>query len=526
MKIEETDLLVIGSGLAGLFFAYKASLYAKVTVLTKKEAVSSNTNQAQGGVAAVFADEDSNENHIKDTLTTGKGMSDLNAVTMMVNEAKDRIEDLVNIGVRFDREKETGLLHMTREGGHSNSRILHYRDFIGREISEKMINFVKSNKKIELNEFQFAIDLIKNDDGVVIGSYVLDRKKNKVKAILAKATVLATGGAGKIYLYTSNPDVAGGDGIAMAYMAGARLANLEFVQFHPTCLYHPEAKSFLISESLRGEGAILRNLKGIEFMEDKDPRRELAPRDIVARAIDTEMKRSGAKFVYLDITHKPSHWIKKRFPSIYGTCLKFGIDIVKDMIPVVPAAHYMVGGVKTDICGKTNVEGLYSIGEVACSGVHGANRLASNSLLEALVMAEECSKRIKKEMNKKLIWSKNQLSYPELGDVHRIQTVILDHDWDLVRRIMWDYVGIVRSDERLNIAKNRVWQIRETINRIYARYGISVDMIELRNVALVSSLVVYSAILRKESRGLHYNSDYPYTNPEWKRDTLLEPGVI
>jgi L-aspartate oxidase len=261
-------------------------------------------------------------------------------------------------------------------------------------------------------------------------------------------------------------------------------------------------------------------------MEGKDPRRELAPRDIVARAIDSEMKTSGAKFVYLDVTHKPLHWLKKRFPSIYKNCMKFGIDIGKDQIPVVPAAHYMVGGVKTDISGKTNVERLYAIGEVACSGVHGANRLASNSLLEALVMAEKCSVRIKNEMKENSKWSRNQLSLPELGDEHRIQTVILDHDWDLVRRIMWDYVGIVRSDERLNIARNRVWQIRETINKIYARYGISVDIVELRNVALVSSLVVYSAILRKESRGLHYNSDYPYTNPEWKKDTILEPGVI
>ncbi len=526
MTIEETDILIIGSGLAGLFLAYKASEYARVTVITKREAHASNTNQAQGGIAAVFDDKDSNDNHVRDTLATGKGLSHADAVKTMVRGAKERIEELITIGVRFDRDEKTGLLKMTREGGHSNSRVVHYRDFVGREVSEKMIDSVKANSSIELNEYQFAIDLITDDNKGVIGSYVLDRKKNKVKAIIAKSTVLATGGAGKIYLYTSNPDVAAGDGIAMAYMAGARLANLEFVQFHPTCLYHPEAKSLLVSEALRGEGAILRNLKGIEFMEGKDPRRELAPRDVVARAIDSEMKRSGAKFVYLDITHRSSDWLKNRFPFVYESCLKFGIDIGKDQIPVVPAAHYMVGGVKTDISGKTNIRGLYAVGEVACSGVHGANRLASNSLLEALVMAEQCSVRIKKDMKKSLKWNKNQLSCPELGDVHRIQTVILDHDWDLVRRVMWDYVGIVRSDERLNIAKKRVWQIRETVNRIYARYGISVDMVELRNIALVSSLVVYSAILRKESRGLHYNSDYPYTNPEWEKDTILEPGVI
>jgi L-aspartate oxidase len=526
LTIEETDILIIGSGLAGLFLAYKASSYARVTVITKREAYSSNTSQAQGGIAAVFDDKDSNNSHIMDTLATGKGLSHAGAVKTMVRGAKERIEDLINIGVRFDRDEKTGLLKMTREGGHSNSRVVHYRDFVGREVSEKMIDSVKANSSIELNEYHFAIDLITDNNGSVIGSYVLDRKKNEVKAIIAKSTVLATGGAGKIYLYTSNPDVAVGDGIAMAYMAGARLANLEFVQFHPTCLYHPEAKSLLVSEALRGEGAILRNLKGIEFMEGKDPRRELAPRDVVARAIDSEMKRSGAKFVYLDITHRSSEWLKTRFPFVYENCLKFGIDIGKDQIPVVPAAHYMVGGVKTDISGRTNVKGLYAVGEVACSGVHGANRLASNSLLEALVMAEECSVRIKKEMKKCLKWDKNQLSCPELGDIHRIQTVILDHDWDLVRRVMWDYVGIVRSDERLNIARKRVWLIRETINRIYARYGISVDMVELRNIALVSSLVVYSAILRKESRGLHYNSDYPYINPDWEKDTILEPGII
>ncbi|MDZ7859996.1 MAG: L-aspartate oxidase [Candidatus Krumholzibacteriota bacterium] len=526
MTIEETDILIIGSGLAGLFLAYKASSYAKVTVITKREINSSNTTKAQGGIAAVLDVNDSYDSHLRDTMTTGKGLSDLNAVKTMVHGAKDKIEDLMNIGVRFDLDKETGLLDLTREGGHSNARVIHYRDFTGFEISEKVISTVKNISSIKINEFYFAIDLIKDNKGAVKGCFVLDRRKNKIKAVRAKSTVLATGGAGKIYLYTSNPDVASGDGIAMAYMAGARLSNLEFVQFHPTCLYHPEAKSFLISEALRGEGAILKNIKGIEFMEGKDPLRELAPRDIVARAIDSEMKRSGAKFVYLDITHKSSSWLKKRFPSVHQRCAEFGINIGKDMIPVVPAAHYMVGGVKTDIKGRTNVEGLYAIGEVACSGVHGANRLASNSLLEALVMADECSKVLKDCIKDHLILSKNQLSYPVLGDAHRIQTVILDHDWDLVRRIMWDYVGIVRSDERLNIARKRVYQIRETINKIYSRYGVSVDMVELRNIVLVSSLVVYSAILRKESRGLHYNSDYPYTNPAWKKDTILEPGVI
>ncbi|MBD3178472.1 MAG: FAD-binding protein, partial [Candidatus Latescibacteria bacterium] len=333
-------------------------------------------------------------------------------------------------------------------------------------------------------------------------------------------------GAGKIYLYTSNPDVANGDGIALAYMAGARMANLEFVQFHPTCLYSPTAKTLLISEALRGEGAVLKNARGEEFMEGKHQLRELAPRDIVSRAIDREIKKSGEKHVFLDITDKDKGWLKKRFPFVYESCRKYGIRIEKDPIPVVPAAHYMVGGVKTDINGITNVDRLYAIGEVSCSGVHGANRLASNSLLEAIVMASRCSEKIGENSRPDPEFDPDLYSWPQPGDPEKIETVILDHDWDLARRVMWDYVGIVRNNERLSIARRRIWQIRENVNRIYGRYGISVDMVELRNLTLVCSLVIYSADLRKESRGLHYNTDYPYKNPHWKKDTVLEPYVI
>lgn len=526
LSFQKTDILVIGSGLAGLFFAHKASEFAKVTVITKKEAVVSNTSQAQGGIAAVIGDEDSCELHVRDTIDAGRGLSDPRAVEIMVREGKDRLDDLLDLGVRFSVNEKSGKLELSREGGHSKARVLHYGDITGLEISKKLLKAVQENPSIDLREYHFAIDLITDDAGQAIGAYVLDRKAGKIEAITAKCTVMATGGAGKIYLYTSNPDVANGDGIALAYMAGAKLANLEFVQFHPTCFYHPEAKSLLISEALRGEGALLKNNRGEEFMKGKDPRRELAPRDTVARAIDAEMKKSGAKFVYLDITHKPAKWLRKRFPFIHESCLNFGIDISRDWIPVVPAAHYMVGGIKTDINGVTNVGRLYAIGEVACSGVHGANRLASNSLLEAVVMADRCAKLLKKSMKKMPAIDRGRLSYPELGEKDLIETVILDHDWDLARRVMWDYVGIVRTDERLDIAKKRVWQIRETVNSIYGRYGISVDMVELRNLALVSSLVIYSAIQRKESRGLHYNADYPYKNPEMKRDTILGPGVV
>ncbi len=521
LEIIRSDILVIGSGAAGLFFAIKAARFAGVTVITKKETAQSNTNYAQGGIASVVDGTDSFDLHIEDTIRAGIGLCDRRAVEIMVREGPARIDELIEMGVRFSIDMEKGTLDLGREGGHSKSRIVHCRDLTGRELEENLIRSCRLNGSINLVENQLAVDLVLDTRGRVAGCYVLDGNRHEIKVYLARSTVLASGGAGKIYLYTSNPDVATGDGIAMAYTAGADIANLEFVQFHPTCLYHPDAKSRLISEALRGEGAVLRNTEGREFMKDYDERRELAPRDVVARAIDMEMKKSGEKCVFLDITHKSSEWLKDRFPYVYGSCVEFGIDMATEPIPVVPAAHYMVGGVKAAMDGSTSLPGLFAIGEVACSFVHGANRLASNSLLEALVMAGRCASRLEKEAEGGVGLKDPDFSPPEAGDRKAMETVILDHDWDLARRVMWDYVGIVRSDERLGIASQRIRQIRDTVERIYSLYGASADMVELRNIALVSSLVIESARRRKESRGLHYNIDYPDTDPAWKRNTIL-----
>lgn len=519
MDTVRTDILVLGSGAAGLFFALKAARYADVLVVTKKEIAESNTFYAQGGIAAVTRKEDSFERHIADTLAAGQGLCHRDAVEIMVREAPRRIHELAELGVRFSREAGEALA-LTREGGHSAARIVHYRDVIGRELETALVAAVRENPRIQVRENFLAIDLVGGRRGRVGGCWAIDRSTNEITAFLARHTVLATGGAGKIYLYTSNPDVATGDGMAIAGRAGATLSNLEFVQFHPTCLYHPEAKSFLVSETLRGEGAVLRNLAGEEFMKSYDPRGELAPRDIVARAIDREMKKSGDKYVLLDITHRPADWLRKRFPNVYENCLAFGIDIGRQPIPVVPAAHYMCGGVRVDMDGRTDRPGLMAVGEVACTGVHGANRLASNSLLEALVTGGRCAARLERESG-----PASPRTRPEPGAAVRpprtFETVILDHDWDLTRRVMWDYVGIVRSRERLGIARDRIRLILETAERLYAKYGAIPDLIELRNIALVSSLVVESALRRRESRGLHYVIDYPQPDPAWERDTLI-----
>ncbi len=514
-----SDILVVGSGVAGLFFALEASKYARVRVITKKESSSSNTRYAQGGIASVLSERDSFELHINDTISAGKGLGDREAVEMMVREGPERLNELMELGMRFSKKNSGKGLELGREGGHSEPRVVHYGDMTGIELEDKLLEAVRKNSRIQLEEWVIAVDLLKDPEGGIAGCKILDVEKDEVKAYLASHTVLATGGTGKIYLYTSNPDVATGDGLAMAYRAGAELANLEFVQFHPTCLYHPESKSLLITEALRGEGAVLRNIDGEPFMAEYAQERELAPRDVVARAIDSEMKKRGDKYVLLDITHRSSNWLKERFPFVYNSCMNYGVDIGTDPIPVVPAAHYMCGGIKIDMEGRTNLPGLWAIGEVGCSGVHGANRLASNSILEALVVAKKCAGRLEKEKRgkgRKNINDDQNLRYPE-----KLETVIVDHDWDLTRRVMWDYVGIVRSEERLGIAGERVEQIHKTVERIYRRYGISPDMVELRNVALVSSLVIQSARLRKESRGLHYVVDYPRTDPEWDRDTIL-----
>ena len=391
--------------------------------------------------------------------------------------------------------------------------------FPQQQSADDMLRACASNPRVELVEDRLAVDLVRDGNGRVRGCHAL-LGDGRVRTYLASNTVLATGGAGKIYLYTSNPDVATGDGIAMAYAAGAEIENLEFVQFHPTCLYHTDAKSRLISEALRGEGAVLRSLDGREFMKDYDPRGELAPRDIVARAIDSEMKHSGEKYVLLDISHRPGEWLKERFPFVHSMCLEFGIDIGTEPIPVVPAAHYMVGGVRARIDGTTALEGLYAIGEVACTGCHGANRLASNSLLESLVSAARCAALLEDRVEKNSFVPDGD-DIPVPADPKELETVILDHDWDLARRVMWDYVGIVRSDERLQLARQRIGQIGQTVNMLFDEYGISSDMVELRNIALVSSLVVESASLRKESRGLHYNMDWPETDPSAGHGTVL-----
>ena len=527
MRVEtvRTEVLVLGSGAAGLFFALKASGFADVLVATKKSSSESNTFYAQGGIASVTDKEDSFERHIEDTLAAGAGLCKRQAVETMVREAPDRVRELVELGVRFTKDESGESLALTREGGHSAARIVHYRDVIGRELETTLLRAVRARPNVTIMENCFAVDLIVDARGVVRGCYALDGRTNARLALVAAHTVLATGGAGKIYIYTSNPDVATGDGMAIAYRAGATLANLEFVQFHPTCLYHPEAKSFLISETLRGEGAKLRNLRGEEFMKRYDPRGELAPRDVVARAIDREMKKSGEKYVLLDITNRPASWLKKRFPNVYENCLSFGIDIAKQPIPVVPAAHYMCGGVRVDVDGKTDLEGLSAIGEVSCSGVHGANRLASNSLLEALVLGHRAAARVEWEGVRGSVPPENELAFPEAREVGSLETVILDHDWDAARRVMWDYVGIVRSAERLGIARDRIRQILDTVERLRAAYGMSTDMVELRNIALVSSLVVESAIMRKESRGLHYVIDYPEPDPNYEHDTIIMKGT-
>lgn len=521
MRVEETDILVIGSGIAGLLLALKVSDSGSVTIVTKKEGSESNTYYAQGGIAAVAGVTDSFELHIRDTIEAGQGLCKREAVEIMVREGPERVAELVEMGVRFNRDQRDGSFSLGREGGHSEPRIIHFGDITGRELEKVLLESVRSDPRITFLDDHLAIDLLLDGSGRVCGSYILDSEHDEIITLLAGETVLATGGAGKIYLYTSNPDVASGDGIAMAYRAGAEISNLEFVQFHPTSLYHPDVKSLLISEALRGEGAVLRNTKGEEFMKSYDPRSELAPRDVVARAIDQEMKSSGEKHVLLDITHREAEWLRERFPFVYENCLKYGIDISKDAIPVVPAAHYMCGGVRVDMNGITNLEGLSAIGEVACTGVHGANRLASNSLLEAIVLSHRCAMRIRERRLPATDATPAWDGAPRVGDPRTLETVILDHDWDLARRVMWDYVGIVRSEERLRLARERIGQIGETVERLYEEHGASSDMVELRNIALVSSLVVQSALARKESRGLHYMIEYPEKDPAWEHDSIL-----
>jgi L-aspartate oxidase len=529
--MKEYDFVVIGSGIAGLSFALKAACHGSVAVITKRKGEDSNTAWAQGGVACVTSDEDSFALHVRDTLDAGAGLCDEEVVRTMVTEGPERIRELMELGLRFDEREISGHreLDLGKEGGHSKRRVLHVQDVTGKEIESVLLRELRRQNHVDLLENHMALDLITAGklgfatEDRCLGVYVFDEKTTNVETVRSDRVVLATGGCGKVYLYTTNPGVATGDGVAIAWRAGAAIANMEFIQFHPTCLFHPEARSFLISEAVRGEGGILRDHRGEDFMKRYDSRGSLAPRDIVARAIDEEMKRSGAKCVYLDITEQSPEFLRDRFPNIYETCLRYGIDMSKQPIPVVPAAHYQCGGVKTDVNGATNLPGLYAIGEVACTGLHGANRLASNSLLEGLVTADRAAETALKLQP--LRQSPRPISLPEWqpGNVQDVdELVVIYHNWDEIRRLMWDYVGIVRSDKRLQRASARLRNLQREIHDFYWNFKVSVDLLELRNLATVAALIVDSALLRKESRGLHFTLDYPEKNDrDFRHDTVL-----
>ena len=510
----KTDVLVIGSGIGGLYFAIHMADHAKVTIITKKESSTSNTNWAQGGIAATIDNNDSAELHIADTLDAGAGLCNLDMVTLMVREGPRHIERLMELGVNFTTS-DNNHLHLGKEGGHSRSRIVHAQDLTGKEVETALLNRIHSHPNITLLEHHFAIELltehhlgIKTNDISCYGAYVLDSRQRQPKKILAKITMLASGGLGHIYPYTTNPEIATGDGVAMGYRAGAEIANMEFIQFHPTALYHPKAKSFLISEAVRGFGGILRLKNGQEFMHKYDKRLNLAPRDIVARAIDSEIKKSGEECVFLDVTHIDPEKTKEHFPNIYETCLSFGIDMTKEMIPVVPAAHYSCGGVRTDASGRTTLARLYACGETSCTGVHGANRLASNSLLEALVFAWRAYLDIGKELQNR----DNNIDFPDwddTGTVNPEEWILVSHNKREAQQVMNDYVGIVRSDLRLQRAKRRIDFLKEETESYYKKTKITTQILELRNIIKVASLIIESAIKRRESRGLHYTTDYP-----------------
>ncbi len=520
----ESDFLIIGSGIAGLSCALKCAELGDVVVVTKKRDIDTATNLAQGGVAAVLEEGDSVESHVEDTLSSGAGLCDETIVRMVVENGPDRINELVEMGVGFVRDEENSSGYsLGREGGHSHRRVVHAYDLTGKEIERALLDKVRKHSKISLVEEQIAIDLLMVDGSLpgwdesanrrCVGAYVMVGEE--VRACRASVTILCSGGVGKVYLYTTNPDIATGDGVAMAFRAGAELSNMEFVQFHPTCLHHSQEKNFLISEAVRGEGGILIDSDGSPFMKKYDKRKDLATRDTVARAIDKELKESGADCVYLDISHRDKEFLIKRFPTIFNRCLSRGIDISNDPIPVVPAAHYMCGGVKTDSFGCTTIPGLMALGETASTGLHGGNRLASNSLLEAVVFADNaanfCAKWWQEIKGSKL----PNVDQWQSGDARDLQEeILINHNWDAIRRVMWNYVGIVRSVKRLELAQIRMEAIFKEIDQHYHDYHITPNMVELRNIALISLLIIQSAQHRKESRGLHYLVDHTQKNKE------------
>jgi len=534
----QNTVLVIGSGVAGLTYALKAAEFASVTLITKKEDTESNTNYAQGGIAAVMAADDSPELHVQDTEVAGAGLCRRDAVEQMVREGPDQIRMLVHWGARFTQHEEQRAgdaaprLDLGREGGHSRNRIVHAKDLTGREVERALITAVQTHRNITIHEHHAAVELIAREiEGrrTVLGAAVLDARTGEAQVEFADATVLATGGAGRVYLHTTNPPIATGDGVAIAYRAGARIANMEFIQFHPTTLYHPNGRSFLISEAVRGEGGVLKLRDGTPFMDQYHPMGSLAPRDVVARAIDAELKRTGDDFVYLDVTHLDAAFVKDRFPAIYQRCLELGLDITQERIPVVPAAHYSCGGVLTDLEARTSLQRLYAVGEVACTGVHGANRLASNSLLEALVFADHAAADTQDLLAR-------EGGAPRVEETEALGTLVdaarQSSDVSpefvaqlrlLLQMLMWSHVGIVRSDRRLRQAQREVDILRNAGESLFASSVVTPELLEVRNVTLVGSLIIESALRRKESRGLNYNIDYPQRDDEhWRIDTVLE----
>lgn len=529
------DVLVIGSGAAGLSFALRVAAHSKVIVLSKGPLAEGATYYAQGGIAAVFDETDSIESHVQDTLIAGAGLCDKAAVEFIAQNARDCVQWLIDYGVPFDVEEHDGAqkFHLTREGGHSHRRILHAADATGKAVQTTLVDKTRLHPNIQLYERYNAVDLITTakleltdstqQPNRVLGAYVWNRELERVETIRAKAVILATGGASKVYQYTTNPDISSGDGIAMAWRAGCRVANMEFNQFHPTCLYHPQARNFLLTEALRGEGAYLRRPDGSRFMPDFDSRAELAPRDIVARAIDHEMKRLGADCMYLDISHKPAEFVQAHFPTIYEKLLTLGLDLTAEPIPIVPAAHYTCGGVMVDQHGRTDVDGLYAIGEVSYTGLHGANRMASNSLLECVVYAWSAAEDLLQWLPYADVvdtlpaWDESQV---ECSD----EKVVIQHNWHELRLFMWDYVGIVRTTKRLERALRRINMLKQEIQEYYAHFRVSNNLLELRNLVQVAELIVLCALQRKESRGLHYTLDYPQTLDE-SRPSVLTPSA-